>query len=341
MAQIRLLSTTLILTLLIWASADSLVNGEASIGIAVSVVPAPGASGMFVRLESASDAVEIKVSGPQRIIESLQARGARRVRLPVPDSPTGSTSFPLDRQQIKRALAEQSSDFSRLVVVAVQPEAHSIFVDHMVSREIDVTFKRAQTAYEVEPQLQPAKVTVRMRESVLSASAPDQPSQLDISADVERLLREQPFGKSVTVTLVLDKRPFGPDAELVPSTVDVTATVKARRSTEKIPTVPVLVAVSFANLQRPFSAITRDGSLLSLVTQTITVTGPTEEVGRLQRGETRAYGLIQIKEDDFDQMDVFKLVTPEYHLPKGIELSEDPAPIEFKIVYVSVYNDGG
>ncbi len=341
MAQIRLLSTTLILTLLIWASADSLVNEEASISIAVSVIPAPEAHDMLVRLEPATDTVEVKFSGPQRILEALQARGTRRVRLPVPNGPTGSASFPLDRQQIKRALTEQSGDFSRLVVVAVQPEALSLFVDHMVAREIDLTLKRGQMAYEVEPQLQPAKVTVRMRESVLNASAPDQPSQLDISADVERLLREQPFGKSVTVTLVLDKRPFGPDAELVPSTVDVTATVKARRSTEKISTVPVLVAVSFANLQRPFSAVTRDGSLLSLVTQTITVTGPTEEVGRLQRGETRAYGLIQIKEDDFDRMDVFKLVTPEYHLPKGIELSEDPVPIEFKIVCVSVYNDGG
>jgi len=341
MAQIRLLSTTLILTLLIWASADSLVNEDATISIAVSLVPAPGATGMFVRMESASDAVDIKVTGPRRIIEALQTRGTRRVRLPVSERPTGSATLPLDRQQIRRALAEQSNDFSRLAVVAVMPDSLSVLVDHLVSRDVDVTIKRPQMTYEVEPQLQPARVAVRIRESVFNASSPDQFSHLDISTDLERLLGEQPFGKSVTVAVVLDLRPFGPDAEFTPPTVDVTATVKARRSTEKIPTVPVLVALSFANLQRPFSIVTRDGSPLSLVTQTITVTGPTEEVARLLRGETRIHGLIQLREDDFEQMGVFKLVTPEYHLPKGIELAEDPPPLEFKIVYVSADGAGG
>jgi len=86
-------------------------------------------------------------------------------------------------------------------------------------------------AYEIDPQPLPAKVTVRMRESVLSASPADQLSQLDISAEVERLLRDQPFGKSVTVPVALEKRPFGPDAELIPATVEVTATIKARRGT--------------------------------------------------------------------------------------------------------------
>jgi len=81
--------------------------------------------------------------------------------------------------------------------------------------------------------------------------------------------------------------------------------------------------------------------LLSLVTQTITVTGPTNEVSRLLRGETRAFGLIQLKEDDFERMDVFKLVTPDYHLPNGVELAEEPPPIEFKLVYVTQDAEGG
>ena len=341
MARIRLLSTTLVLTLLIWASADSLVSEEATIAIGISVVPAPDASDMLVRMDPPVDTIEVKVAGPRRIIETIQARGTRRVRLPVPNGFTGPASVALDRQLIKRALARQASEFGNLSVVTVQPDALSVHIDHMVPREIDLTLKRLQMAYEIEPQTLPPKVTVRMRESVLNAAPTEQLSQLDISADAERLLRDQPFGKSVTVPVTLDKRPFGPDAELIPATVDVTATIKARRSTGRIPTVPVLVAVSFANLKRPFSAVTRDGMLLSLVTQTITVSGPTNDVARLVRGETRAYGLIQLKEDDFERMDVFKLMTPDYHLPCGIELDEDPPPIEFKLVYITQDDNGG
>ncbi len=340
MARIRLLSTTLVLTLLIWASADSLVSEEATIAIGISVVPAPEASDMLVRMDPPVETMEVKMAGSRRIIETLQARGTRRVRLPVPNGPTGTVSVALDRQLIKRALAQQTAEFGRLSVVSVQPDALSVRIDHMVPREIDLTLKRLQMAYETEPQPLPARVTVRLRESVLKASPPDQLSQWDISAEAERLLRDQPFGKSVTVPVTLDKKPFGADAEIIPATVDVTATIKARRSTERIPTIPVLVAVSFANLKRPFSAVTRDGMLLSLVTQTITVTGPTNDVARLVRGETRAYGLIQLKEDDFERMDVFKLVTPDYHLPCGIELAEDPPPIEFKLVYITQDSNG-
>jgi len=81
--------------------------------------------------------------------------------------------------------------------------------------------------------------------------------------------------------------------------------------------------------------VARDGSPLSLVTQTVTVSGATEDVQRLVRGETRAYGVIQLKEDDLQQMGVLKVATPEYHLPKGVELAEEPSPIEFQLIPVT------
>jgi hypothetical protein len=64
----------------------------------------------------------------------------------------------------------------------------------------------------------------------------------------------------------------------------------------------------------------------------IAVGGAPEDVSRLSRGETRAYGVIQIKEDDLAELGVLKLATPEYHLPKGVELAEPPPPIEFQLI---------
>jgi hypothetical protein len=102
--------------------------------------------------------------------------------------------------------------------------------------------------------------------------------------------------------------------------------------TQQVPTVPVLVAMSFANLSKSVQAVARDGTPLTLVTQTVTVTGAPDAVARLARGETRAYGIIQLKEEDLETLGTVKLVTPEYHLPRGVELAATPSPIELKLV---------
>jgi hypothetical protein len=335
MEQVKLLSMTVVLTLLIWASADSLVNETASITVSFTPVPA-AAPDMIVTAQPLSDAYELEVSGPRNIVEDLRAQPPREVRLRMTDRPTGATVVRLDRAMIKRELVEQWRESSKLTIASVRPETLPVAIDHWVARDVDIVLKRLTLAYDVEPQLSQATATVRMRESRLQAFPGEEPLQLDISADLERLLRDRPKGERVTIPLNLDARAFGPGAALEPSTVGVTATVKAQRRTAQIPTVPILFAVSFANLEKPYRAVARDGTSLSLVTRTITVTGPTEAVTGLVRGVSRAYGIVQLKEDDLDQLGVLKLVTPEYHLPHGIELAEDPSPIEFKLIDDSV-----
>ena len=186
--------------------------------------------------------------------------------------------------------------------------------------------------FDIEPRLQRNTVAVRMRESALGGQPADQRMQIDVAADIERSLKDQPVGRTVTLSLRLDARRFGPDAELTPSSVEFTTSVRSQRVVERIPTVPVLLAMSFTTLEVPLQAVGRDGTPLTLVTQTITVTGTADEVKRLARGETRAYGVIQIKEADLAQTGVFKLATPEFHLPKGVELVEAPPPIEFQLI---------
>lgn len=335
MAQIRLLAMTAVLTLLIWAGADSLVTETISVGILLKAVPAAAGSNMVIRNDSNGERIDIQVSGTRRSVQAVQMRAPYHFRLPIEDRPTGIATISLDRYALKRELAEQWSDFRNLTVVSVNPDTLSVSVDRVVTKDVEVAAKRLTLAYDVEPQLQRTAATVEIRESFLQTLPSGQPLQIDIGPDLERLLKDQPAGKSVTVRVALDSRRFGPDAELKPNAIEVTATVRAQRSTERIPTVPVLVAMSFANLDKRIRAVTREGSPLSLVTQTITVTGPTDEVQRLVRGETRAYGVVQLKEDDLQQIGVLKLAVPEYHLPKGVELSEEAAPIEFQLIIVT------
>lgn len=341
MEQVRLLSMTVVLTALIWVSADSLVTEAVLVNVTFDVVAATPDSDMLLEVATPGKPFELQVSGPRKTVESVREQAPLRIRLPVSDrSTTGPVRIWLERDVLKRALADQGSEFKRLTVVSVQPDTLPIMVDHWVSRDVDIVLSRLSLAYDVEPQLSRASTTVKMRQSHFAQLPSGQALQIDVSGDLERLLKEQPAGQSVTVPLTLDSRAFGQGAELTPSSIEVTATVMAQRKTVQIPTVPILVAVSFANLEKNYRAVTSEGDPLTLVTQTITITGPTDEVNRLERGATRAFGIIQLKEADLEQLGVQKLMTPEYHLPPGIQLAEDPAPIQFQLIYANEI-DGG
>jgi len=329
MERLRLLGMTVVLTVLIWAAADSLVTDVGSVGLSFQVA-AP--ANMIVRLNSTEERFELQVSGPRRTVEAVQAHGTYTLRWPVEERASGEATVPLDRPTLKRRLAEQWSEFGKLAVVSIQPETLSMVVDHWVTVEADLVMSRFASQFEIEPRLQRNTVTVKMRESALGGQPADQRMQIDVAPDIERLLKDQPVGRTVTLSLRLDARRFGSDAELTPNTVEFTTSVRSQRVVERIPTVPVLLAMSFTTLEVPLQAVGRDGTPLTLVTQTITVTGVAEEVKRLARGETRAYGVIQIKEEDLAETGVLKLATPDYFLPKGVELEEPPPPIEFQLI---------
>lgn len=329
MERLQLFAMTAVLTLLIWAGADSLVTETGSVGVTLRLVPP---SNMLVQMNSPVERLEVQVSGPRRTVEAVQAHGTYIVRWPVEDRPSGEAAIPVDRFLLKDVMADQWKEFGKLSIVAIQPETVPIVVDHWLTLEGDLVTDKLTSKFDVEPQLQRTTVSIKMRESSLAGLPADQRVTIDVSPDIERLLKEQPVGKSVTLRLPLDARRFGPDAEITPATVEFTAAVRAQRVVERIPTVPVLVAMSFTTLDAQLQALDRDGNVMSLVTQTIAVAGAPEEVSRLARGETRVYGVIQIKEDDLAQMGVLKLTTPEYHLPKGIELAEPPQPIELQLI---------
>ncbi len=317
---------TVVLTLLIWAAADSLVNETVSVPVRFRPLPSGGRSDIIVSPTSAAGVFQLQVSGPRKSVARIQEQPALEIRLAIPELPTGTSSIPL-----KETLREQWRDYPKVFVVSVQPPQLSVMVDRMITREMPLTAERLTLPYDDRPRVQPPAVQARVRESLFHQNfPPGQLPPLDISAEAERLLKEQSVGQSVTVRVPLDARALGPDASLSPNFVEVRATVTATRTTAEIATVPILVAVSPGNLGKQLQVLSRDGS--ELVTQTIKVTGPTEEVNRLSRGETRAYGVIQLKDEHLAELDVFKPFTPEFQLPPALELAVKPKPIELKLV---------
>ncbi len=332
----KLLGVTVVLTLLIWTAADSMVNETASITIAIEPVPSEPNSDLIVSLDNPTRSFEIQITGPRRAIESVQTSKLMKFRVPVPENlkmQIGGASFPIEHDTLKRQLTEISRDYQRLTVVSVQPADLPLKVDRIVTKEIVLATDRLTLGYESKPVIQPSKVACKMRESrALELASTNQWNVLDVTAEVERQLRERLTGEPITIVVPLEAKQFGTDAEFSPRNVDVTATVQSARTTAEVPAVPIRLAMSFANLQRPIRAVTAEGAPLTLVTQTISVSGPTEEVGKLLRGESRAFGLVQLKDPDFEDLGVLRSFVPEFQLPKGLELNNQPDPVEFRLI---------
>lgn len=332
MEQVKLLSMTVVLTLLVWVSADSLVNESVSLPATFELVPPGTDPTMRVAVADDAPSFEIQVSGPRKVIDALRAETPLHIRLTAPEQPTGPATLALDRIAVRESLSAISSEFGKLSVAGTTPDRLPAVVDHLVTKEAAVVMRNLTRAYEVQPQISPSRVSVTLRESKLKELGSGESLQIDIGAEFERLLGERADGVAVTTPVSLDSGRFGPDASISPSTVEVTATAQAQRTTARISTVPILLAVSFANLERAVRPVSRDGTPMALVTQSIAVTGRTEQIRRLQQGETRAYGIIQLKQGDLDRLGELKLVTPEIRLPEGLTLEEPPAPIEFKLL---------
>lgn len=341
MEQVKLLSMSALLALLIWTSADALVNETEIVRVEFQPVPEAGTAGLLVVPAEPGKTFEVEVSGPRSIIEEVRGDGALPVRVPVVDRPTGRATVRLDRSLVKQTLIDANSAFRKLAIGAVQPGEIDVIVDHMVTRDIEVVIGRTTLSYETPPRPQPSTVELRLRESVLADWPAGSPFQIDIASDVDAHMRSQTPGTPVRKRYTLDTRPFGPGATIANPDVEVTATVQAERVTEEIRTVPILFAVSFSNLARSLRPVDRDGNDLSLMTQRIEVSGSPADVARLQSGETRVFGVLQLKQEDFESPGTLNLAIPEFHLPPGIDLASDPMPIEFQLVAAQASAGGG
>ncbi len=243
MEQVKLLSMTAVLTLLIWAAADSLVSETVTVTATFEFVPASGDSTMLIDAPEGAGSCELEISGPRKAVEAVQAQSPLTARIRLSDLPTGPATIALERDALARALGEAVREFRKLTIIATRPASVRVVVDHVVTVPVNLNLARLTMRYDVEPQLARTAVDVRMRESrYRELAAGGEAIQLDLSPDVDRLFRDQPEGESVTIPVTLDGRSFGPDAVLDPQTVGVTAAIKARRSTQDVPTVPILVA---------------------------------------------------------------------------------------------------
>ena len=327
--QIKLPALTTVLTLLIWVTANSLVIESASLSVAFEVLPDAGSPDMLVSIDATAISYPpagtyvVEFTGPRKELEQLK-EDLLKIALRIPDRPTGAVDAP-----IRPLLHEQWDRFPTVSIVSVRPATLPLLVDHLVEIAVPVEPRALRLSYDVAPRLHPKQVHATLRERDLR-DLEELEVRIRHELDVEPHLRDKPEGRSVTIDISLGSTLLGKSVTFSPSTVQVTATTKGRMKTAKIGPVPIRADVSFELFGRPYRPVGPDGTIL--LTQSITVIGPVEDVERLERNETGARGLIRIREADFDRPDTIRSVRPDFYLPPRIELAEPAEAIEYKLI---------
>ena len=326
MEHAKLLIMTVMLTAVIWTTADRMVNESATIGATIQVLPPFGTDDVLVDTLQSRPKVQLKVAGPRRVIGELLAVAPVEIKIRMTEGRTGKVAVPL-----LEVIEEQWTAFPKLSLVSVSPPDLVITVDRRVTTEVPILLRPVNVPCDVAPKLSQPFTRLRIRESVLAGRKTEDLPSIDITADVERLLRDQPVGRPITFAVPLSMRAYGPDAILEPAVMEVTATITAQQRTATLPTVPILLAVSFPNMGWPVQAVTRDdeGERLRLMTRSVSVTGPREAIDKLLRKETRVYGIVQLKQQDLQSPGTWQTVVPDFYLPPHVVLAEPPEPVEF------------
>ncbi|MCP4250339.1 MAG: hypothetical protein GY778_25125 [bacterium] len=330
MQQVKLISVTAVLTLLIWTTADQLLSETLEVQVTIYATPA-GASGMIVETDPPDqNSFLVRLTGPKRIVDRVRKDGLSAIALPVPDSPNGR--YPID---MKKALADHPERFKNLRVEAVSPPRVVAVIDHLVTVKMPVFVQRSDLEYEVPPTVEPAEVAVTLRQAALDQIPP---AERRIMLEVEDLLGDRPKGSPLEVPgAPLVSNIGGIDVRLEPSTVTVLVTLREQSTKGTIAAVPIHVAASFDDFSR-FQIETRDGS--TLITRAIAVRGPPATVERLVNGAARVTGVIVLTGDVASLAGDFHKLEPVFDLPAGVTLDAPVAPVEFRLVPEAA-SDGG
>ena len=112
MEHVKLISMTAVLTVLIWAAADSLVNESVSVPITLKTVSGGGNADVLVSPAADSESFELQVTGPRKAIARIQELAHITIRLTIPELPTGVRRVDVPPEEVEKPFV---SDFRWII----------------------------------------------------------------------------------------------------------------------------------------------------------------------------------------------------------------------------------
>ena len=322
MQHIQLIASTVVLTLLIWVAADQSLTDSAEIHITVVPVIREGTA-MLVDLADPDDGdLTVRVVGPRKRLDDL-GRFSDPIQLPIDVAETGE-----HRIELRQRLAALREPFVGLTIDSVSPSTLRVIVDRYVNQSVPVELEQGSLGLEEVLRVEPATVTVRIRERHWREIAARSPTFLIPS--IEARLRGRPEGELIEEGVFLDSTLLGKPVDPTPNRVLVRGKLLRQLATESLPAVNVGFFFTRPQLFNDYMLDFPDPDIV--LTQTITVRGPRDSLDRLLRGDPRVVGIIMVTRDDIAAGEEFRTVVPTFHLPPEVELVDRPAPVEFRLL---------
>ncbi|MCK4658273.1 MAG: hypothetical protein KAV82_02020 [Phycisphaerae bacterium] len=324
MSQLKLIAMSVVLTLLVWVSADQLLTETVTLQVTIEPVAAAGRESFKIsRAGDRPQKFQITLSGPQRTLAPFREGGISTIDLPIEARTTGLVSV-----KLLDALRKNRARFSGLTVDSVTPEYLEAVVDREITVSLPIWVDKGTLDYDVDPSVEPDQVEVTISERRLNAIAEEKRC---LVLHVENLLRNRRKGELLRFSVPLEAKVAGIEAKVAPAQVELRATVRELHITDTIAAVPVRFTGS-VDLWNEFTIELRDQS--TLLTQPITVKGPAEIVARLVSGDIKVAGLITLNRDDTLDLGRYRAKKPEFALPAGVQLAEPNAvqSVEFQMV---------
>jgi len=320
--HVQLIASTAVLTLLIWVAADQSLTDSAEIHITVVPVAREGTS-MLVDLADPDDAdLTVRIVGPRKRLDDL-GRFSDPIRLPIEVSETGEHVV-----NLRQRLAELREPFVGLTIDSVSPSTLRVVVDRYVTQSVPVELEQGSLGLEEVLRVEPATVTVKIRQRRWQEIAGRNPKF--VIPSIEARLRGRPEGELIEESVFLDSTLLGKPVEPMPNRVLVRGKLQRQLATVSLPAVNVGFFFTRPQLFNDYMLDFPDPDIV--LTQTITVRGPLDVLDRLLRGDPRVEGIIMVTGDDTAGGDEFRTVVPTFHLPPEVELVDRPAPVEFRLL---------
>ncbi len=330
MQQMRLLFTTALLTIFVWASADQLVTETADLPVTISVQAEPN-SDMVVTMSPGEPAgFRVTVSGRQADVAALREAGTLPVTLTLKDAVIGGREIGPLTLSLRDELRANPAAFGSCVVQRTDPSTILVLLDQYIAVAVPVRVRSSSLDFAVDPRVEPEMVTVRILKSIHQGMKDAGPRMV---LDVESYLKNQPQAEPIKLEVPLapevqTDRGSYPVFRVTPDTVTLRATLRRRLMRATIQVVPIKFQVG-PNVHRGYDIEFRKESQPE--TLSVDVVGPPEEVERLVSGERKTFAVIAIGGPEPFADGAFQFVEPEFNLPPGVELAEDQPLPSFEI----------
>ncbi|MEA5557685.1 YbbR-like domain-containing protein [Nodularia spumigena] len=263
--------------------------------------------------------ITINASGTTAGLDQLRDR----LRQPTIFSPgtEGFPSTPGDHTLDLRALLRTLRDVREtgVAIESTEPASLLVHVDLLESVELPVRVEVPDAEIDGVPEATPARVSLTLPSLVRQRLLPETTLVARIGPDVLRGLsrgrRETIQSVALELPTELAATPRG--VRLTPPAVRVALTLRERTATEVLPTVPVQIRVAPIQLARWQIIIPEADQFL----QDVRVTGPSDEIERIRRGELRVIAVVSLSAQELASR-----ITS-----KQVSFSDFPTTLQFQV----------